>query len=56
MSRGIAYVGSLTEVWFLLGSEVRNETKEIPGNDRAIAPGIQLLLYCLVGKSVAEET
>ena len=47
-------MGSLAEVFFLLGSEVRNETKESPSNDRAIAPGTQVLLCCLVGESVSQ--
>ena len=37
---------------FLLGSAIRNEIKERPSNGRAIAPGTQLLLSCLVGESV----
>ena len=45
-------VGRLAEVLFLLGSEVRNETKESPSNDRAIAPGTQLPLCCLVDQTV----
>ena len=37
-------VGSLAESVFLLESEVINETKVSPGNERAIAPGTQRLL------------
>ena len=44
IERHCGSVGSLAEVVFLLESEVTNETKVSPSNERAIAPGIKLLL------------
>ena len=36
-------MGSLVEGVFLLESEVMNETKASPSNERAIAPGTKLI-------------
>ena len=45
-------VGSLSRVSFFLELEVMNKTKVSPGNEQAIAPGTQGLLWRPVGEIV----
>ena len=45
-------VGSLAKLWFLLELGGMIETKESPDNERAIAPGRQLLLFLPEGGAI----